>query len=116
MADAMVTARKSQEKKDEGNRVLAQLGVNASQAVNRLYDYVLERRELPFPEMDERREYTDEEIARAMEWVDGISRLAEGDRHMAATDDETGFGHMGIKEAKRARLVKKGLMQAGGER
>ncbi len=116
MADAMVTARMSQEKKDEGNRVLAQLGVNASQAVNRLYDYVLERRELPFPEMDERREYTDEEIARAMEWVDGISRLAEGDRHMAATDDETGFGHMGIKEAKRARLVKKGLMQAGGER
>ena len=45
MADAMVTARMSQEKKDEGNRVLAQLGVNASQAVNRLYDYVLERRE-----------------------------------------------------------------------
>ena len=116
MADAMVTARMSQEKKDEGNRVLAQLGVNASQAVNRLYDYVLERRELPFPEMDERRKYTDEEIARAMEWVDGISRLAEGDRHMAATDDETGFRHMGIKEAKRARLVKKGLMQAGGER
>ena len=102
MAHAIVTARMSQEKKDEGNRVLAQLGVNASQAVNRLYDYVLERRELPFPEMDERRKYTDEEIARAMEWVDGISRLAEGD--------------MGIKEAKRARLVKKGLMQAGGER
>ena len=72
MADAMVTARMSQEKKDEGNRVLAQLGTNASQAVNRLYDYVLERRELPFPEMKERRKYTDEEIARAMEWVDGI--------------------------------------------
>ena len=50
MADAMVTARMSQEKKEAGNRVLEQLGTNASQAVNRLYDYVLEKRQLPFPE------------------------------------------------------------------
>ena len=41
MADAMVTARMSQEKKEAGNRVLEQLGTNASQVVNRLYDYVL---------------------------------------------------------------------------
>ena len=55
MADAMVTARMSQEKKEAGNRVLEQLGTNASQAVNRLYDYVLEKRQLPFPEERERR-------------------------------------------------------------
>ena len=36
MADAMVTARMSQEKKEAGNRVLEQLGTNASQVVNRL--------------------------------------------------------------------------------
>ena len=106
MADAMVTARMSQEKKDEGNRVLAQLGVNASQAVNRLYDYVLERRELPFPEMDERRKYTDEEIARAMEWVDGLSQKRTTGR----------FSDMTVKEAKRERLIAKGLMQPGGDR
>ena len=50
MADAMVTARMSQEKKEAGNRVLEQLGTNASQVVNRLYDYVLENKKLPFPE------------------------------------------------------------------
>ncbi len=72
MADAMVTARMSQEKKEAGNRVLEQLGTNASQAVNRLYDYVLEKRQLPFPEERERREYTQQEIARAVAWVDSI--------------------------------------------
>ena len=50
MADAMVTARMSAEKKEAGNRMLEQLGTNASQAVNRLYDYVLEKKQLPFPE------------------------------------------------------------------
>ena len=40
MADAMVTARMSSEKKEAGNRILEQMGTNASQAVNRLYDYV----------------------------------------------------------------------------
>ena len=48
MADAMVTARMSSEKKEAGNRILEQMGTNASQAVNRLYDYVIEKRELPF--------------------------------------------------------------------
>ena len=63
MADAMVTARMSQEKKEAGNRMLEQLGTNASQAVNRLYDYVLENKKLPFPEEQGRRKYTQEEIA-----------------------------------------------------
>lgn len=48
MADAMVTARMTSDKKEAGNRVLEQLGTNASQAVNKLYDYVLENKELPF--------------------------------------------------------------------
>ena len=55
MADAMVTARMSAEKKEAGNRMLEQLGTNASQAVNRLYDYVLEKKQLPFPEQQGRR-------------------------------------------------------------
>ena len=46
MADAMVTARMSQEKKEAGNRVLEQLGTNATQ----------------------------EEIAEAIAWVDSIPR------------------------------------------
>ena len=60
MADAMVTARMSQEKKEAGNRVLEQLGTNASQVVNRLYDYVLES----IPRKDRFSTMTDDEIRR----------------------------------------------------
>lgn len=85
MADAMVTARMSQEKKEAGNRMLEQLGTNASQAVNRLYDYVLEKRQLPFPEQSEQRNYSQEKIAEALAWVDSIPRR---DRFSTMTDDE----------------------------
>lgn len=96
MADAMVTARMSAEKKEAGNRMLEQLGTNASQAVNRLYDYVLEKKQLPFPEQQERRKHTQEEIAQAIAWVDSIPRR---DRFSTMTDDEI----------KRERLVSRGL-------
>lgn len=96
MADAMVTARMSQEKKEAGNRMLEQLGTNASQAVNRLYDYVLEKKELPFPEQQRRRQYTQEEIAEAIAWVDSIPRR---DRFSTMTDDEI----------RQERLVSRGL-------
>lgn len=88
MADAMVTARMSSEKKEAGNRMLEQLGTNPSQAVNRLYDYVLEKKELPFPEQRERRRYTPEEIAEAIAWVDSIPRLPANNRFADMTDDE----------------------------
>lgn len=96
MADAMVTARMSQEKKEAGNRVLEQLGTNASQVVNRLYDYVLENKKLPFPEEQGRGKYTQEEIAEAIAWVDSIPRK---DRFSTMTDDEI----------RRERLVSRGL-------
>lgn len=96
MADAMVTARMSAEKKEAGNRMLEQLGTNASQAVNRLYDYVLEKKQLPFPEQQERRKHTQEEIAQAIAWVDSIPRR---DRFSTMTDDEI----------RRERLVSRGL-------
>ena len=106
MADAMVTARMSQEKKEAGNRILEQMGTNASQAVNRLYDYVIEKRELPFPERKKRRRYTQEEIAEAIAWVDGLSQKRTAGR----------FSDMTVKEAKRERLIAKGLMQPGDDR
>mgnify|MGYP002570414597 CR=1 FL=1 len=106
MADAMVTARMSLEKKEAGNRMLEQLGTNPSQAVNRLYDYVLEKKELPFPEQHGRRKYTQEEIAQAIAWVDSIPRMRTSGR----------FSDMTIKEAKRDRLIAKGLMQSDDAR
>lgn len=106
MADAMVTARMSPKKKEAGNRMLEQLGTNPSQAVNRLYDYVLEKHALPFPEQQGRRRHTPEEIAEAIAWVDSIPRLRTSGR----------FSDMTIKEAKRERLIAKGLMEPGDSR
>lgn len=100
MTDAMVTARMSAEKKEAGNRMLEQLGTNASQAVNRLYDYVLEKKQLPFPEPQERRTHTQEEIAQAIAWVDSIPRK---DRFSTMTDDEI----------RRERLVSRSLAVRG---
>lgn len=106
MADAMVTARMSPEKKEAGNRVLEQLGTNASQAVNRLYDYVIEKRELPFPESKEHRRFARQEIAEAIEFVDSIPKRRTFGR----------FSNMSLKDAKRERLIAKGLMGSGEDR
>ncbi len=105
MSDAMVTARMTPEKKEAGNRILEQLGTNASQAINRLYDYVLEKRALPFPEQQEQRKYTQEEIAEAIAWVDGLRRPRKPSR----------FDNMTLKEVKRERLIAKGLMDPGDD-
>ena len=100
MADAMVTARMSQEKKDAANHVFEQLGTNASQVVNRLYDYVIEKKELPFPETKRKHSYTAEEIAEAAAFIDSIPVRRTTGR----------FSTMTIKEAKRERLAAKGLL------
>ena len=48
MTDAMVTGRMSAAKKEAGNRVLKSLGLSASQAINQLYDRLIEEQKLPF--------------------------------------------------------------------
>lgn len=53
MADAMVTGRMSAAKKEAGNRVLDGLGLNASQAINQLYDFLIQERTLPFAPSEE---------------------------------------------------------------
>ena len=104
MADAMVTARMSSEKKEAGNRILEQLGINASQAVNRLYDYVIEKRQLPFPEEHVQKQYTQEEIAQAMAWVDSIRTLPRNNRFATMSDDEI----------RLERLKSRGLLDGWG--
>lgn len=42
MSEAMVTARMDESKKRAGARILARGGLNASQAVNKLYDRIIE--------------------------------------------------------------------------
>ncbi len=106
MADAMVTARMSSEKKEMGNRVLDQLGTNASQVVNRLYDYVIEKRELPFGQEQEheRHRHTQEEIDQAVAWVDSIPKLSPDNPFASMTD----------KEIKYERLKSRGHYEGWG--
>ena len=48
MDDVMVTGRMSAEKKEAGAKVLAREGLNASQAVNLLYDKLVEEQSADF--------------------------------------------------------------------
>lgn len=99
MSDAMVTARMPKEKKEAVNRVFEQLDTNASQVINNLYDYVIEKKELPFEEK-EKHTYTKEEIQEAATFMNSLSK--------ARTTGK--FRCMTIKEAKFERLKAKGLL------
>ena len=98
-ADAMVTGRMTREKKEEGNRILESLGTTPSQAINQLYDFVIEKRELPFTEKKPRA-IDPEKLAEARAWLRGFQRSLPAD---------SSFATMTTKEAKRERLIAKGL-------
>lgn len=99
MPDAMVTARMSPYKKEQGNLVLERLGTNASQAVNRLYDYLIEKQALPFEEEKPRTRVTKEQLREAMAWVESL-KMPPGDNR---------FANMSLKEVKYERLKARGL-------
>lgn len=90
MSDAMVTARMSESKKKAGTRELKKLGMSASQAINQMFDYLIQNKELPFGAKDERpsHAYSKEEIAEAVAWVDSLSPLPANNRFANMTDDE----------------------------
>lgn len=44
----MVTGRMTPQKKEAGNVILKRAGLNASQAINRLYDRLVEERDATF--------------------------------------------------------------------
>ena len=52
MPDVMVTGRMTAEKKAAGNRVLEQLGLNPSQAINLLYDKLIAEGDADFLGVD----------------------------------------------------------------
>lgn len=96
MADAMVTARMPQSKKDAGNEVLRALGYTASQAINELYDRVLETQSWPLAR-SEMGAVDSQRLAEALSFVDGIARVD--------ASDNVDFD---FDEAKRMRLIAKG--------
>ena len=106
IADAMVTARMTPEKKEMGNAVLEELGLTASQAINQLYDLLIEKRALPFPEeKPEPRTFTPEEIAEAKAWVESLVMPVK-----------SSLADMTLKEAKHERLKAKGCFEGWGLR
>ncbi len=79
--DAVVTARVPQEKKDSATRILRDLGMTPSQAINRLFDYVIANKEVPF---ESKRRHSPEEIADMLAFIDSLSSPTPS----TMTDDE----------------------------
>jgi len=82
--DSMVTARMSKSKKESGNAILAELGTNASNAINRFYDYLIAKKELPFDVLEP---LSAEELQRRVALVDGIP-FSAGIHFSSMNDDE----------------------------
>lgn len=99
--DAMVTARMSQGKKEFGNRILSDLGINASQAINEFYDYIISNKRLPYQSQDEKR-FSEQSVREALAFLDSIYVVPQEP-----------FASMSDDELKQARLIKRGLAQKG---
>lgn len=105
-ADAMVTGRMTREKKEEGNRILASLGTTPSQIINQLYDFVIEKRELPFSQ-NEPHTIDPDQLSEALAWAQGLRRRQPVDPR---------FANASLKEAKMMRLAAQGSRNEGDER
>ncbi len=98
MTDAMVTARMPMSKKEKGNSVLKRAGLTASEAINLLYDRLIEEQDASFVEPEPRRP-TEAEWKEAFAFIDSIPKLPRSE-----------FADMTLKEAKLHRLRSKGLL------
>ena len=98
MEDAMVTGRMSAEKKAAGNSVLEKKGMNASQAVNLLYDRLAEEQDTRFLEHEKP---TAHQWKMAAELIDGLA---------AKEFIHTRFDNMTRGEIKLARAKARGVI------
>lgn len=100
MADAMVTGRMSQAKKQTGGRVLKSLGMSASQAINQLYDYLITHDASPFDSMADKPAET--------------ARLEDALTFARSLPRKNQFSHMSDAEIKRSKLAAKGFVPSNG--
>ncbi|MBQ9042675.1 MAG: RelB/DinJ family addiction module antitoxin [Eggerthellaceae bacterium] len=98
MEDVMVTGRMSAEKKAAGAKVLAKAGLNASQAVNLLYDKLEEEQSADFliHKKPEKREWES-----AAKFLDAL---------VSPTPIETRFDNMTRGQIKLERAKSRGLV------
>lgn len=98
MDDAMVTSRMPPEKKEAGSRVLEKAGLNASQAINLLYDRL---------EAEQNADFLIHRKAEKREWESAAVFL---DAIASPVPIETRFDTMTRGEIKHERAKAKGLM------
>ena len=98
MEYAMVTGRMSSGKKERGNRVLRREGLGASQAINLLYDRIIEEGSAEFITGGGRR-FDPERWRTAAGFVDALSQ-----------EHATRFDEMAPGQVRCARLSARGLM------
>lgn len=99
MGDVMVTGRMTVDKKQKGSRILSREGLNASQAINLMYDRLLEEGTAGFL-LDEK-DGGERPLVweKAAQFVDSLSR-----------NRDSRFHAMSDAEIKVDRLRAKGLM------
>lgn len=97
MDDSMVTARMLANKKLKGALILAREGLSASQAINLMYDKMIEEGGAAFLQSDESRD--EAEWAAAMDFVDSLT-----------SKRSSRFDDMTKTEARMERLRSKGLV------
>jgi antitoxin component of RelBE/YafQ-DinJ toxin-antitoxin module len=99
MSEAMVTAKMGAAKKAAGAAVLEKIGLNASAAINELYDYLIIHGSMPDLSKNKNDSSWEQKLAEAAEWFDEID-LGAGNALCTMSDTE-------IHEA---RLKDKGLL------
>lgn len=98
MGDVMVTSRMSAEKKEAGNAVLEKCGLNASQAINKMYDRLIRDQNA---DSIEHREVAPHEWESAARLVDSIcSKVPVSSRF-----DNMTRGEIKLERAKARGLV-----------
>lgn len=97
MGDVMVTGRMTAEKKERGNRVLAKAGLNASQAINLLYDRLDNDKSADF--LTTGTEASHKDWVAAAAFVDQLS-----------SPMKTRFDDMSKREVRNARLKARGMI------
>lgn len=98
MGDAMVTGRLAEKKKQQGLRVLQREGMNTSQAINLMFDKLIEEGNADFLSPEAEVPSADRWQA-AAQFIDGLSRKKT-----------SRFDAMSKAEVKRERLAARGLM------
>lgn len=97
MGDVMVTGRMSGIKKEKGLRILKRNGMNASRAINLMFDKVIEQGNVDF--LDDSAKVDESSWGDAVAFVDALSEKRE-----------TRFDSMTKAEVKMDRLASRGLV------